>query len=103
MYTTVQTYLNTTKQRHFGLLDNSGPIQVELTYSSIIAIVILLNIKYKKMHTYLECSVNKTVTNTLHGTNFQASNSRKRHLYTYELTWVSEYNEVPVFIYPCFN
>ena len=24
-------------------------------------------------------------------------------LYNYELTWVSEYNEVPVFIYPCFN
>ena len=24
-------------------------------------------------------------------------------LYSYELTWVSEYNEVPVFIYPCFN
>ena len=25
-------------------LDNSGPIQVELTYSSIVAIIILLNI-----------------------------------------------------------
>ena len=24
-------------------------------------------------------------------------------LYSYELTWVSEYNEVAVFIYPCFN
>ena len=22
---------------------------------------------------------------------------------SYELTWVSEYNEVPVLIYPCFN
>ena len=69
------TYLNT--KESFGLLDNSGPIQVELTYSSIIAIVILLDAKRKKAHAYLE-GVNKTVTNTLHGTNFQASNSRNR-------------------------
>ena len=41
-------------QSHFGLLDNSGPIQVELNDSSIIAIVILLNTKHKKAHTYLE-------------------------------------------------
>ena len=40
---------------HFGLLDNSGPIQVEQSYSSIIAIIILLNAKQtKKAHAYLE-------------------------------------------------
>ena len=45
----------TPKQRHYGLLDNSRPIQVELTYSSIIAVVILLNTKQKKnAHAYLE-------------------------------------------------
>ena len=73
----MQTYLNT-KQRHFGLLDNSGPIQVELTYSSIIVIVILLDTKHKKTRTLTLNLVNKTVTITLHGTNFKASNSRNR-------------------------
>ena len=74
----MQTYLNT-KQCHFGLLDNSGPIQVELTYSSTIAIVILLNTKHKKKTRTLTLKVvNKAVTNTLHGTKFQASNSRNR-------------------------
>ena len=73
----MQTYLNN-KAGHFGLLDNSGPIQVELTYSSIIAIVILLNTKGKKPRTLTLKVVNKTVTNKLHCTNFQASNSRNR-------------------------
>ena len=36
------------KRRHYELLDKSGAIQVELTYGSIIAIVILLNTKHKK-------------------------------------------------------
>ena len=63
--------------RHFGLLDNGGPIKVELTYSSIIAILILLNTKQKKCTLTLKV-VNKTVTNKLHGTNFQSSNSRNR-------------------------
>ena len=87
---------------HFGLLNNSGPIQVKLTYSSIIAIVILLSTKHKIMRTLTLKVVNMTVTNTLHGTNFQASNSRK-DLYSYVLTRVSDYNEIPVLIYPCFN
>ena len=74
----MQTNL-TPKQRHFGLLDNSGPIQVELTYSGIIAIVILLNTKHKKKTRTLTLKVvKKTVTNTLHGINFQASNGRNR-------------------------
>ena len=91
--------LTTPKQRYFGLLDNSGPIQVEITYSSIIAIVILLNTKQKKTRTLTLKVVSKTVSNTLHGTNFQASNSRNRtDLCSYELIWVSEYNELPVFI-----
>ena len=64
--------------RHFRLLDNSGPIQVDLTYNSIIAIIILLNTKHKKTRTLTLKVVNKTVTNTLHGTNFQASNGRNR-------------------------
>ena len=76
----MQTYLNT-KAAHFGLLDNSGPIQVELTYSSIIAIVMLLNTKHKIPPTLTLKVVNKTVTNTLHGTNFPASNSRNRLVY----------------------
>ena len=71
----MQSYLNT-KSCHFGLLDNSGPIQVELTYSSIIAIV--LNTKQKKTRTLTLKVVSKTVSNTLDGTNFQASNSRNR-------------------------
>ena len=74
----MQTYLNT-KAGNFGLLDNSGPIQVELTYSSIIAIVILLTKHKKSAHAYLLNVVNKTVTNTLHDINFQASNSRNSH------------------------
>ena len=61
-------------------LKSSGPIQVKLTYSSIIAIVILLNTKHKKNATLTLKVVNKTVTNKLHGTNFQASNSRNRLL-----------------------
>ena len=65
-------------QRHYRLLDKSGPIQVELTYSCIIAIVILLISKHKKLRTLTLKVVNKTVTNTLHGTNFQAFNGRNR-------------------------
>ena len=37
--------------------------------------------------------VNKTVTNTLHGTNFKRL-TVGTDVYSYELTWVSEYNEV---------
>ena len=72
----MQTYLST-KAGHYGLLDNSGPIHIELIYSSIIAIVILLNTKHKKKTSMLTLKVvSKTVTNTLHGTKFQASNGR---------------------------
>ena len=38
-----------------SLANKSGPIQVELTYSSIIAIVILLNTKHNKTpHAYFK-------------------------------------------------
>ena len=47
----------------------------------MITIVILLNTKHKKTCTLTMKVVNKTVTNTLHGTNFQASNSRNRLVY----------------------
>ena len=67
-------HTSTPKQRHFGLLDNSGPIQAELIYSSI---MLLSYTHTQKAHTYLE-GCDKTVTNTLHGTNFQAPNSRNR-------------------------
>ena len=53
----------------------------------------------KKARTLTLKVVNKTVTNTLHGTNFTVGTD----LFCYELTWVSYYNEVPVFIYPCFK
>ena len=61
-------------------LKQCGPIQVELTYSSIIVMVILLNTKHKKKLPLTLNVMNKTVTNTLHGTNFKASNSRNRLL-----------------------
>ena len=74
----MQTYLNT-KADHFGLLDNSGPFQVELIYSSIFAIIILLNTKHKKKTCTLTLKVvKKTVTNTLHGTNFSSVYGRNR-------------------------
>ena len=45
----------TPKHHYYGLLDNSRPIQVELTYSSIIGIALLLNSKHKKnAHAYLK-------------------------------------------------
>ena len=47
----------------------------------VIAIVILLNTKHNKTRTLTLKVVNKTVTNTLHGTNFQAFNSRNRQLF----------------------
>ena len=74
----MQTNLNT-KAASFWLLDNSAAIQGELTYSGIIAIVISMNTKHQKKTCTLTLKVvNKTVTNILHGTNFQASNSRNR-------------------------
>ena len=46
----------------------------------------------------------KTVTNTLHGTKqIFKRQTVGTDLYSYELTWVSEYKEVSVFIYPSFN
>ena len=77
-YKYIQLCKLTPKQHHFGLLDYSGPNQAELTYSSIIATIILLNTKQKKKRMLTFKVVNKTVTNTLHGTNFQMSNIRNR-------------------------
>ena len=69
------TYLNTKASLWIGLIDNSGPIQVELMLQPV---VILLNTKHTKKCTLTLKVVNETVTNTLHGTNFHTSNSRNR-------------------------
>ena len=69
-------FLNT-KASHLGLLDSSGPIQVELTlvsfrHSSVAMSYYYLILNTKKGHTFLKV-VNETVTNTLQGTIFQSN------------------------------
>ena len=93
---------STSKQRHFGILDNSGPIPVELTYSSIIANVILRNAKQKKTRKLTLKIVNETVTK--HFTvQIIIRLTVGTDMYNDELTWVIEYNEVTVSIYPSFK
>ena len=99
VHTTVKTYLNT-KAASFWTLRQQWTYSSRANLQQYHRYRHITDTKLKKSHAYLErcelllihftVQIFKCVTV---GTD----------LYSYELTWISEYNEVPVFIYPCFN